>query len=119
VVTEGSAIAKTRMYTSFSELRDGYGKSLSKAFGGFVGTVVAILFIFAVGIFPLLLALNGYVVGILTYLLAVLTRELSALRSRSNPIYAFLHPLSSAVLIYLIIYSWSQRGKIQWKGRTV
>ncbi len=119
VVTEGSAIAKTRMYTSFSELRDGYGKSLSKAFGGFVGTVIAILFIFAVGIFPLLLALNGYVVGILTYLLAVLTRELSALRSRSNPIYAFLHPLSSAVLIYLIIYSWSQRGKIQWKGRTV
>jgi hypothetical protein len=49
----------------------------------------------------------------------VLTRELSALRSRSNPIYAFLHPLSSALLIYLIIYSWSKRGKIQWKGRTV
>jgi cellulose synthase/poly-beta-1,6-N-acetylglucosamine synthase-like glycosyltransferase len=119
VVTEGSAIAKTRMYSSFSELRNGYSKSLWKAFGGPIGSVIAILFIFAVGIFPLLLALNGYVVGIVTYLLSVLTRELSALRSRSNPIYAFLHPLSSALLIYLIIYSWSKRGNVQWKGRTV
>lgn len=119
VVTEGSAIAHTRMYASWSELRNGYSKSLWKAFGGPIGSVIAILFIFAVGIFPLLLALNGYVVGILTYLLSVLTRELSALRSRSNPIYAFFHPLSSALLIYLIIYSWSKRGKVQWKGRTV
>jgi cellulose synthase/poly-beta-1,6-N-acetylglucosamine synthase-like glycosyltransferase len=119
VVTEGSAIAKTRMYSSFTELRNGYSKSLWKAFGGPIGSVIAVIFIFAVGIFPLLLALNGYVVGIVTYLLSVLTRELSALRSRSNPIYAFLHPLSSALLIYLILYSWSKRGKVQWKGRTV
>lgn len=119
VVTEGSAIAHTRMYASWSELRNGYSKSLWKAFGGPIGSVIAILFIFAVGIFPLLLALNGYVVGILTYLLSVLTRELSALRSRSNPIFAFFHPLSSALLIYLIIYSWSKRGKVEWKGRTV
>jgi cellulose synthase/poly-beta-1,6-N-acetylglucosamine synthase-like glycosyltransferase len=119
VVTEGSAIAQTRMYSSLSELRNGYSKSLWKAFGGPIGSLIAIAIIFAIGIYPLILALNGYVVGIVTYLLSVFTRELSALRSRSNPLYAFLHPLSSALLIYLIIYSWSKRGKVQWKGRTV
>ena len=119
IVTEGSALAKTRMYTSFKELRSGYGKSLWKAFGGRIGSIFAIFFIFAVGIYPFVLFLNGYVVGFILFLLSVLTRELSALRSRSNPIYAFLHPLSSVLLIYLIIYSWSQRGKVQWKGRTV
>jgi cellulose synthase/poly-beta-1,6-N-acetylglucosamine synthase-like glycosyltransferase len=119
IVTEGSGIAKTRMYSSFTELRSGYGKSLWKAFGGRLGSLIAIFFIFAVGILPFVLFLNGYLIGFILFLLSVLTRELSALRSRSNPIYAFLHPLSSALLIYLIIYSWSKRGKIQWKGRTV
>lgn len=119
IVTEGSALAKTRMYSSFDELRSGYGKSLWKAFGGRIGSLFAIFFIFTVGIYPFVLFLNGYLIGFILFLLSVLTRELSALRSRSNPIYAFLHPLSSALLIYLIIYSWSQRGKVQWKGRTV
>ena len=119
IVTEGSAIAKTRMYSSFEELRSGYGKSLWKAFGGRFGSLIAIFFIFTVGILPFMLFLNGYLIGFILFLLSVLTRELSALRSRSNPIYAFLHPLSSALLIYLIIYSWSKRGKVQWKGRTV
>lgn len=119
IVTEGSALAKTRMYSSFDELRSGYGKSLWKAFGGRIGSLFAIFFIFTVGIYPFVLFLNGYLIGFILFLLSVLTRELSALRSRSNPIYAFLHPLSSALLIYLIIYSWSQRGKVHWKGRTV
>ena len=42
VVTEGSSIASTRMYSSFDEIRQGYGKSLWKAFGGPIGTAVAI-----------------------------------------------------------------------------
>jgi len=119
VVTEGSAIASTRMYSSFDEIRQGYGKSLWKAFGGVFGSVIATLFIFATGILPVILAVQGDLIGILLYLLIVLTREISALRSRSNPIYAFLHPLSSLLLIYLICYSWLRRGTIQWKGRTV
>jgi cellulose synthase/poly-beta-1,6-N-acetylglucosamine synthase-like glycosyltransferase len=119
VVTEGSAIASTRMYSSFDEIRQGYGKSLWKAFGGVLGSVTASLFIFATGILPIVLALQGYLIGFLLYLLVVFTREISALRSRSNPLYAFLHPLSSLLLIYLICYSWLRRGRIQWKGRTV
>jgi len=119
VVTEGSGIASTRMYSSFDEIRQGYGKSLWKAFGGSFGTVIAIAFLFATGILPVLMILNGYLIGWLIYLYMVFSREISAIRSRSNPLFAFLHPLSSALLIYLIIYSWRNRGTIQWKGRTV
>ena len=119
VVTEGSGIARTRMYASIDEIKQGYGKSLWKAFGGPIGTVIAVAFIFVTGILPVLLILNGYLVGWFIYLYIAFSREISAIRSRGNPIYAFLHPLSSALLIYLIIYSWRNRGRIQWKGRTV
>lgn len=119
VVTEGSGIASTRMYSSFDEIKQGYGKSLWKAFGGPVGSAIAIAFIFITGIVPVLLILNGYLVGWFSYLYIAFSREISAIRSRSNPLFAFLHPISSALLIYLIIYSWAKRGSIQWKGRTV
>jgi len=119
VVTEGSGIASTRMYSSFNEIRQGYGKSLWKAFGGPLGTIVAIAFIFITGIVPIILIFNGYLIGWFIYLYIAFSREISAIRSRSNPLYAFLHPISSALLIYLIIYSWRKRGTIQWKGRTV
>jgi cellulose synthase/poly-beta-1,6-N-acetylglucosamine synthase-like glycosyltransferase len=118
-VTEGSEIAHTRMYSNFNEIRQGYGKSLHKAFGGVIGALFAIIFIAATGIAPLILALTGNLIGWVTLLLIAFTRALSAIRSHSNPLYALLHPLSAALLIYLILYSWSQRGKIQWKGRTV
>ncbi len=119
VVTEGSGIAHTRMYTNFNEIRQGYGKSLHQAFGGALGAIVASLFIAATGIAPILLALDGHFIGLVAYLCIAFTRVLSAIRSRSNPLFAFLHPLSAALLIYLIAYSWAKRGSIQWKGRTV
>ena len=119
VVTEGSEIASTRMYASFDEIRQGYGKSLWNAFGNPIGALIATLFIFATGILPVLLFFSGYSFGLILYFYIVLTRAMSAIRSRGNQLYAFLHPLSSALLIYLIVYSWAKRGSIQWKGRTV
>lgn len=119
VVTEGAEIAQTRMYQNFREIREGYGKSLHKAFGGKVGALVASTFIALTGILPLILALRGSLIGMITFLLIAFTRALSALRAKSNPLYALLHPVSSALLLYLIAYSWLNRGSIQWKGRTV
>ena len=119
VVTEGAEIAHTRMYQNFSEIREGYGKSLHKAFGGKLGAVVATSFIAMTGILPVVFALRGSLIATITFLLIAFTRALSALRAKSNPFYALLHPISSALLIYLIAYSWRKRGSIQWKGRTV
>ena len=119
VVTEGAEIAHTRMYQNFSEIREGYGKSLHKAFGGKVGAVVASTFIAMTGILPFIFALRGSLIATITFLLIAFTRALSALRAKSNPLFALLHPISSALLIYLIAYSWRKRGTVQWKGRTV
>jgi cellulose synthase/poly-beta-1,6-N-acetylglucosamine synthase-like glycosyltransferase len=119
VVTEGAEIAHTRMYQNFSEIREGYGKSLHKAFGGKLGAVVATSFIAMTGILPVVFALRGSLIATITFLLIAFTRALSALRAKSNPFYALFHPISSALLIYLIAYSWRKRGSIQWKGRTV
>ena len=119
VVTEGAEIAYTRMYQNFSEIREGYGKSLHKAFGGKVGALVATAFIAMTGILPFVLALRGSLIATITFLMIAFTRALSALRAKSNPLFALLHPISSALLIYLIAYSWRKRGTVQWKGRTV
>lgn len=119
VVTEGAGIARTRMYENFSEISQGYGKSLHKAFGEKIGAVVAIAFIALTGIFPVIFALQGSLIATITFLIIAFTHGLSALRAKSNPLYALLHPISSALLIYLIAYSWRKRGSIQWKGRTV
>lgn len=119
VVTEGAEIAHTRMYQNFSEIREGYGKSLHKAFGGKLGAIVASAFIAMTGILPFILALLGSLVATITFTMIVFTRALSALRAKSNPLFALLHPISSALLIYLIAYSWRKRGTVQWKGRTV
>ena len=113
-VADGSAVASCRMYKTNSQLIDGYTKSLWKAFGGQFGTVVAILLLFFTGISPYL--------GIgapATFIF--LSRFLAAIKTRSNPAYAFLHPISIAILIYLIVLSSMRksRGTLIWRGRTI
>ena len=118
-VADGSKLAKTRMYKNFSEIKAGYGKSLWSAFSNPLGASLAIAFIFLTGIAPVLILLSGNLIGLFAYQLIVLTRLLSAQRSGGRLLDSLLHPISSAILIYLIIYSWSMRGKVQWKGRTL
>lgn len=118
-VVEGSELAQTRMYENFGEIKDGYGKSLHKAFGGALGSLVAVIFIFLTGVLPVIYIALGSPIGWLLYSSIVFTRLLSDSRSKSDSFYALLHPVSSLILIYLIAYSWKNRGKIQWKGRTV
>ena len=118
-VVDGSAIATTRMYSSFDEIRQGYGKSLWKAFGGKMGAGIAIGYLFITGIAPLLLTLASRPLGLFALELIILTRIMSALRAGGRISDSLLHPISSALLIYLIIYSWKSRGVVAWKGRTL
>jgi glycosyltransferase involved in cell wall biosynthesis len=118
-VADGSKLAQTRMYKNFAEIKAGYGKSLWSAFSNPLGATLAIAFIFLTGIAPVLMLISGDPIGLFTYLLIVLTRLLSAQRSGGRLLDSLLHPISSAILIYLIIYSWRMRGKVQWKGRTL
>ncbi|MCF8552826.1 MAG: glycosyltransferase [Candidatus Planktophila sp.] len=118
-VINGSDIAETRMYTSWSQIEAGYGKSLSKAFGSILGALFVVVFLFATSIAPLVLGLLGNPYGWLGFGAIVGTRVLSAIKSRGNVLDSVLHPISVVALIYLIAYSYLMRGSIQWKGRTV
>jgi len=119
VVVNGADIARCRMYTSWSEIKTGYGKSLRHAFGSTFGSLCAILFIFLTGIAPLVFAISGSIWGWLAFALIVGTRILSAIRSRTRVIDSLFHPISSTLLIYLIVYSYLMRGEISWKGRAI
>ena len=118
-VADGSTLAQTRMYKNFDEIKAGYGKSLWSAFSTPLGSGAAIAFIFVTGLAPVLIWFSGNPIGLFTYEVIVITRIISAKRSGGKMIDSFLHPISSAILIYLIIYSWRARGKVQWKGRTL
>ena len=119
IVINGSDIAQTRMYGSWSEIKAGYGKSLNQAFGSIVGTIFVVAFLVATCIAPLLLGVLGSPYGWLGFAAIVGTRVLSAIKSRGRVLDSVLHPISVLALIYLIIYSYLRRGRIQWKGRTV
>ena len=118
-VINGSDIAETRMYTSWSEIEAGYGKSLNKAFGSLVGAIFVISFLFATSIAPLVLGLLGNPYGWLGFAAIVGTRVLSAIKSRGRVLDSVLHPISIVALIYLIVYSYLVRKTVMWKGRTV
>ena len=118
-VADGSTLAQTRMYKNFFEIKAGYGKSLWKAFGSQSGSAAAIAFLFITGIAPVIAWFGGHPLGFFAYQFVVITRALSAARSRGRIFDSILHPISSAILIYLIIYSWRARGVVAWKGRTL
>jgi cellulose synthase/poly-beta-1,6-N-acetylglucosamine synthase-like glycosyltransferase len=113
-VADGSSVASCRMYKSNSELIDGYTKSLWKAFGGQLGTIVAILILVLTGITPYL----GFGAPVL---FIFLSRVLAAVKTKSNPAYAFLHPFAILVLLYLIVLSSirKNRGTLTWRGRFI
>ena len=118
-VINGSDIAETQMYGSWSEIKAGYGKSLNQAFGSLFGALFVVAFLIATCIAPLLLGLLGNPYGWLGFAAIVGTRVLSAIKSRGSVLDSVLHPISVLALIYLSAYSYLRRGSIQWKGRTV
>ncbi|MCX6430652.1 MAG: glycosyltransferase family 2 protein [Actinobacteria bacterium] len=118
-VIDGSEIAKCRMYSSWSELREGYGKSLHVAFGGILGKFMAITLFLMTGVIPLVAAMLGSQIGFATFLAVTMTRVLSAITCRGKVWLSITHPLSMLLLIYLILRSWSTRKSVQWKGRTL
>ena len=118
-VADGSHIATCHMYNSWAEVKAGYGKSLWSAFGSRLGSFIAIAFLFLTGILPLLGAIAGFTTGFYALEFVIISRIIAARVSRGRFLDAFLHPISTLILIYLIIYSWSARGKVQWKGRTL
>jgi cellulose synthase/poly-beta-1,6-N-acetylglucosamine synthase-like glycosyltransferase len=118
-VCDGSAIASTRMYTSFREIRAGYGKSMSTGFGGIFGSLALALVMAISGLLPFIYSFFGSTMATAALLLVVTSRVVSSISSRSLIIDSLLHPISTIVFIYLLIYSNFFHSKITWKGRSI
>ena len=118
-VMSGSDISSTRMYKGFDEIRSGYGKSLHLAFGSVFGSVIAALFVGVTALLPLILSLDGDLLAIAALIAIIGTRVISAAASGTRIRDALLHPISAMLFIYLLYFSWRNRGKTQWKGRTL
>ena len=118
-VISGSEISSTRMYKDFNEIRAGYGKSLHLAFGSILGSLVAAFFVGATVLIPLGSTIDGDLLSLAALIAIIGTRVVSAAASGTRVRDAFLHPISALLFIYLLYFSWSNRGKTQWKGRTL
>ena len=117
---DGSQLATCRMYRSWPELRDGYGKSLWAAFGTPGGAAAVVAGLALAYLVPPLAALRGSRLGLAGYLAGVAGRVITARATGGRAVPdAFAHPVSIAVFGYLTARSFAVRDRIRWKGRQV
>jgi glycosyltransferase involved in cell wall biosynthesis len=119
IVAEASSVAVCEMYNSSRELARGYQKSLHKAFGSLLGTFFALLLLISTGIIPIIAAIRGSEIGLLSFVLVFIGRVIASMRTGSAPTTAIMHPLAILLLVVLTFYSWY--GKITktliWRNR--
>ena len=120
-VADASQLISCRMYESFNELKEGYTKSLWRAFGSLGGTTLTVLILTATGIIPLIYTVHGSLTAAFGLTFVLLSRLIAAIKTRSNPFIALLHPLATLLLLYLIALSWwkKSRGNLTWRGRAL
>jgi Glycosyl transferase family 2 len=118
-LADGSSLATCRMYGSWRELIDGYGKSLWASFGSAAGAagVIALLttlYVLPIGTFSL--------AGLAAYALGVAGRVVTARATgaRAFP-EALAHPVSILLFAGLVVVSFRRRrqGRLTWKGRRI
>ncbi|WP_430779843.1 glycosyltransferase [Actinoplanes sp. G11-F43] len=116
-LADGSRLAVCRMYDSWRDLADGYGKSLWASFGSAAGAACVVVLLLLLYVAPLLvpgLALPAYLLG-------VLGRLISAAATGGRLLDALAHPLSVVVFAGLVARSFHRRRRrlLTWKGRPV
>jgi len=112
-VCDGTDLATTRMYGTWRELADGYGKSL------WTLPLPALALLLALYVAPPVAALRGSRAGALGYAAGVAGRVVAARRTGSSAAPALAHPVSVALLTGLAVRSRlaRSRGTLTWKGR--
>jgi len=125
VVADGSAIVRCRMYSNKAEIFAGYRKSLWKAFGNPLSALCLGLFLVIGGVLPLIVAgcatAHLWPLALIAYGEVVVSRIITALRTRSEPLVSLLHSISMLLFIYLLITSWTGKanGQLTWRGRKI
>ena len=120
-----------RMYTSFSEIWQGWTKNLFAglrySWRNLIATILFTYLFSSLGITLLLacLLLGGcgeevLFWGIILTILPISMRLLMDIRRQQNPLYSCTHPFANILVCFLLINSalHSTKGTVQWKGRT-
>jgi hypothetical protein len=121
-LADGSSLATCRMYDSWTELTDGYTKSLWAAFGSPLGALAVLALLGAVYVVPFVAALFGSVAGLGGYLAGVLGRLVTARATGGRALPdALAHPVSIVLFAALVVRSYvrKRRGALAWKGRRI
>lgn len=128
-VVDGTRVAWCRMYGSWAELRDGYSKSLWRAFGGGAGAVAVLTLMVWLFVAPPLLFAWGVarrrtdvaLCGAVGYAAGVASRAVSARRTGGRVGDTLAHPVSVLALAWLTVRSFALRraGRLGWRGRPV
>lgn len=117
---DGTHLATCRMYGSWPEVSDGYGKSLWAAFGSPAGAAAVVGALTVAYVLPPLAALRGSRAGLAGYLAGVAGRIITARATGGRALPdAFAHPVSITVFGYLTARSFAVRDRARWKGRAV
>lgn len=117
--TQGSHLATTRMYENFSQMRNGYGKSLWKAFGSLPGLFVATAFIVVTSVAPYIFVTSHTQLATIAITFLLMSRVMSARIGRDSLLSTLLHPIAACFLLYFIFYSLFFHSRITWKDRTL
>lgn len=120
-VVEGSQIATCTMYANFSQLIQGYQKSLWRAFGGFVGNIFALALLISTGVISFAAAVGGSKLAALSFIFIYLSRIISSIRSGESTATAIAHPIAVLIFTYINIKSWvgKVRGNLTWRDRVI
>ncbi|MGQ0629475.1 MAG: glycosyltransferase [Sporichthyaceae bacterium] len=122
VAVEGSGVASCRMYTSWTEMRDGYTRWLWVLFPKRRNLVWTCAKMIVTDVVPPLAALRGSRIGLLGYLAAVSGRVISGRAARDCVVPdALAAPISSALSVglYLDSVRRQSKGAVSWKGRAI
>ncbi len=122
VVADGSTVATCRMYDGWTEVRQGYEKSLWSATGSPAAATALSAGLAWLYLLPPLAALAGSRAGAVGYLAGVAGRVATA-RHTGGRVWpdAIAHPVSVGLLLVLLARSWRARrtGRLVWKGRSL
>ena len=130
-MVDGNALVTCRMYTSWSEVRNGYAKNITAGYGdSLVGLFAGSVFHWAVFLFPSLWLLVSLFTGNTQHLMysgpltaiGLLIRALTAAATRQRITDALLLPVSVVLMTVIAAQSayWYLRyGGPRWKGRTI
>ncbi|MBK8022396.1 MAG: glycosyltransferase [Chloroflexi bacterium] len=118
-MVDGGGMISCRMYSTWSEVRDGFAKNIIAGYGGLAPFLLGVLFHWLILLFPWWALLRGIPEAALLIALGIVIRMLTAAVTRQRLVDALLLPISALLMTVISVQAvwWHLRGGPRWKGR--